>query len=115
MKKVLIVEDEPLWQRMWAVRLDGKVDIIRAYTIETAEEKFADNSDLALIVMDACVPGSFPTTISLTSQLRETFKGPMIAASSDEGYREQLMDAGCDHHATKGEVVSKVLSLLGIE
>jgi DNA-binding response OmpR family regulator len=115
MKKVLIVEDDPNWQRRWAEKLNSKVQIISAYTVETAKKIFARTPDIDAIIMDACVPGSVPTTLNLTVQFRRTFKGPIITASSDETYRQELMEAGCDHESPKEKVVSKVLSLLRLE
>ena len=114
MLKVLIVEDEERWQENYKQDLGGKVLIIEALTIKQAEEHFAANPDIAAIIMDACVPGGRPTTLPLVKKFRETFFGPMIAASSYTAYRKDLIWAGCDHEANKPDVPAKLLQILGI-
>ena len=112
--KVLVVEDEFRHQRSWKDSLHGKVEIMSAYTIEEAEGLFFANVDVALIVMDACVPGDDPTTPPLVQKMRETFFGPIIAASSDWGYRQELMAAGCDHECPKHAVPQTVVRILNL-
>lgn len=113
--KVLIVEDENKRQDFYALALMGRVEILRAQDLRTAEELFQGHPDVSLIVMDACVPGDNPTTPPLVEKIRKTFQGPMIAASSDEYYREILMNYGCDHEASKDQVPVKVRELLSLQ
>lgn len=113
-KKVLVVEDEKHWWGRWRRELDGKVILLCVPSIEEAEEQFAANSDIAAIVMDACVPGDLPTTPLLVWKLRQTFTGPMIAISSLGKYRRQLVQAGCDHESTKDALSAKLLEVLGL-
>ncbi len=112
--KVLIVEDGRGYQAHWSTRLRGKVEILSAYTIREAETLFFSSVDITAIVMDACVPGESPTTPPLVQKMRETFFGPIIAASSSEYYRQELMDAGCDHECTKTEVPQKIMEILNL-
>jgi DNA-binding NarL/FixJ family response regulator len=114
MKKVLIVEDHRFLQEQWKEELSGKVEILSAFSISEAEEKFVENSDIDLIVMDACVPGNNPNTSPLVEKFRATFVGPMIATSSISGYRQQLMRAGCDYECPKEGVVKKLSELLDL-
>lgn len=113
-KKVLFVEDRAWQQKDWLEALDGKVEIISALSIAEAEEKFTANTDIAAIVMDACVPGDEPNTIPLVKKFRETFTGPMIATSSYFGYRQMLVRAGCDHDCAKYKVPEKLCEILGL-
>lgn len=113
--KVLIVEDDRSWQNNYEDSLGDKVNIIHAFTVGEGERLFLENPDIDLVVMDACVPGDKPTTLPLTSKIRETFYGPMIAASSDEIFRKQLMKNGCDHEAEKRWVPRKIRELLGLK
>ena len=114
MKKVLIVDDDDSWQNIYALALSDQVTIIPAFTIEDGERLFFGNLDINAIVMDACVPGASPTTTPLVKKIRQTFFGPMIAASSDSKYREILMTAGCDYQAAKGDVARKIIEILGL-
>ena len=114
MKKVLIVEDEQNRYYDWHRELENKVVLIFASSFEEAEKQFTANPDIAAIVMDACVPGDWPNTPPLVRKIRETFMGPMIAISSYEKYREELLQAGCDHESTKDGMPAKVLEVLGL-
>ncbi len=113
-KKVLVVEDDKDYHEYYKQALDNKVIIISALTIEDARRIFAENPDLGAIVMDACVPGRNPTTLGLTEEFRKIFKGPMIAVSNDEDFREMLMKKGCDHESKKRDVPHKVLAVLSL-
>jgi len=113
-KKVLIVEDQECKYDRWRREFDDKVVLLFAPSIEEAEELFTANPDIAAIVMDACVPGSSPTTPPLVRKFRQTFTGPMIAISSFGSYRRQLVQAGCDHESTKDAMPAKVLEVLGL-
>ena len=112
MKKILIVEDDTYYYNEWRLELEGMVVLIFASSIKEAEQQFTTNPDLSVIVMDACVPGDRPTTPPLVQKFRETFSGPMIAISGSEQYRNQLMQAGCDHKSTKEEMSAKVKEVL---
>ncbi len=112
--KVLIVEDKDYIQARWRQALDGRVEVVSAFSIKEAMDKFATNPDVVAIVMDACVPGEEPTTPPLVTKFRETFKGPMIAASAAPWYRKELMRAGCDHESQKDDVPQKLLEILGL-
>jgi hypothetical protein len=111
--KVLFVEDEPLHFIFWAERLPKNIEIIQAFSIGEAREKFEKNPDFAAIVVDACVPGSWPNTHNLVSDFRETFSGPMIAISHLEPFRRKLLQYGCDHEAEKAEIPEKLLEVIG--
>ena len=114
LKKILAVEDLQHKQDEWRSALNGRVDFLSALTIKEAIELFDNNPDVDVVVMDACVPGDTPTTQGLIRKIRETFKGPMIACSSDSSYRRLLMSCGCDHQALKDDVPTKVLEVLGL-
>ncbi len=113
--KVLIVEDDAQWQRIYKRELNEICEVIIAETVEAGERLFAANPNVTLIIMDACVPGDEPTTLELTQKIRKTFKGPMIGASSVFNYRSALLEAGCDYSGDKGTVArTMVKELLGL-
>jgi len=113
-KKVLIVEDSEIYQKEWKKRLSGKVKILSAFTIEKAKKIFSENSDIALIVVDSCVPGVKINTQPLVRKFRESFKGPMIAASSGFYNKEKLTSAGCNHRSDKDGVPGKIREVLSL-
>lgn len=114
LKKILIVEDLRHLHEMWIIMLKEKVQIISAFTIEEAREKFKDNPDITLITIDGCVPGESFNTEPLVREFRKTFKGPIIAASRSLFFRTLLKEAGCDYECSKNELPKKILEILGI-
>ncbi|HSX24988.1 MAG TPA: hypothetical protein VLG69_03405 [Candidatus Andersenbacteria bacterium] len=112
---VLIVEDSIREQERYLEALKEKVVIVPAKSLQEANTEWENAQNIALIVMDGCVNNhDFPDTQPLIKKIRETFKGPMIAASSSSIYRQALLQAGCDHEAHKDGVPAKVLELLGL-
>jgi hypothetical protein len=77
------------------------------------KKQFRKNaSDLAAIAMDACAPRDSPNPLWLVREMRNTFKGPMIAISGSPLYREQLMMVGCDFQSPKGDLPAKIIEVL---
>ncbi len=113
--KVLIVEDGELWQEQWKGWFDGKITLLKALSIDEARRLFGQNSDLSVIVMDACVPGDWPNTQPIVTEFRKTFKGPMVATSGISDYRLTLIQAGCDYEASKLDVPQTVLRILDLQ
>lgn len=114
-KKVLLVEDNQSMHDLWRRMLVGyEIELISAFTIEEAKKQFNDNPDIEAIVMDACVPGSRPTTLRLVREFRRTFEGPMIAVSNLKSYRRKLIHAGCDYQSEKESLHLKLLEILGL-
>lgn len=109
--RVLIVEDKEEVQARYKGYLP-ELEIVSALTIPDALQAFEDNPNFDAIVMDACVPGDTPNTISLVMHFRDTYEGPMIAASSEESYRIRLMKAGCDHESNKDDLPQNLLQVL---
>lgn len=112
--KVLIVEDVELYQKRYAQMLKGKVELLQALDLKDGKRLFLENPDISLVVMDACISEDTPNSIPLVKKIRETFTGPIIAASADPSYRKFLVDAGCSHQAPKADVPSLICTILGI-
>ncbi len=113
-KVILIVDDDSTAQFIYEKGLAGMpVSIITAYTLEEAAEKFAATPAIDLIVMDGCVDsGNTLNTLPLIEKIRETYEGPMIAASSLDTYRYRMMKSGCSHEAAKPEVAALIKKIL---
>jgi CheY-like chemotaxis protein len=118
-KKVLIVDDEKDWHDNWFKTLqtqiaNGEIALVSAISIREAEDQFEADPDIAAIVMDTCVPGYRPNTMSLVRKFRSVFTGPMIAVSSDKSERRQLVGVGCNYESTKPALPAKLLGILGL-
>ncbi len=115
-KKVLVVEDSfsCFEEIQWGLK--QRVDVLHAATIEDAYDLFEKNSDVDAIIMDACVPGSSPTTMWLVEDIVQSgYAGKIIAASSMREYNNLLMKHGATHSSYKDFAAETVLKLLGLE
>lgn len=113
-EKLLIVDDDRSWQRSLARSLQEKVTLLQAFSLEQGEQIFLANPDVDLIVMDGCVPGYRLNSLPLIRKIRETYKGPIVAASSDADNREEMVRAGCSHNvrpANLFEIFKELLDL----
>jgi len=111
----MIVEDSKAWSDIIKRGLGDKVSVFCAYNLIEGARIFEENPDMAVVIMDACVPGDEPNAQILVREIRKTFKGPMIAMSSMEKFRKVLLAAGCDYEVEeKSQAAEKVFELLGI-
>ncbi|MFH1193284.1 MAG: response regulator [Candidatus Jorgensenbacteria bacterium] len=111
--KILVVEDMEEWVELWKDVLYGAAELIGAASIEEAEEKFAANPDIDVVVVDGCVPGSELNTIPLVQKFKATFKGPMIAVSGNPDFQKMLIKEGCSHECEKKDL-PEFLRTIGI-
>lgn len=105
MPMVLIIEDESDWQRIYQDRLDRDIRIIKAYSIAAARQKMLDHAPVDLMVVDGYLgpQSSLDATIQMVKDFRQTFKGPMVAASANVKTNALLMSAGCDSCVISGK------------
>jgi CheY-like chemotaxis protein len=115
MKKILIVEDSQLLQMVWKKTFAGKLEVICAFSVSEAEEKFTIHSDIIAIVMDGCVPGTEFNTGPLVIKFRAKFTGPIIAVSSFPHLRQELVSAGCSHQCDKMFLPQKLREVLNLQ
>lgn len=111
---VLLVEDDNLQSRMVERQLRGVAQVITCSTQEEAITLFVQHPNIALILLDGCVPGFSLNTIPLLQQFRMTFTGPIVAMSGNRSYRQIMMEHGCTHECGKSDVGYMVRSILGI-
>lgn len=102
--KVLIVEDEEAMQFLWRAEIEEKigddVEVLQAFTKEEGDLLLdAHAPDLAVMVVDACVPGKEPNTIGLVEKARKLLGAhrPIIAVSGNEEFQRMLETAGCNY------------------
>ena len=115
MYKVLVVEGDHRYFAMMEAVLLGRVEILRAETLEEGKQLFHNHLDVDLIIMDACAPGNESNTMEFINKLANAgYNKPVIASSSVWQYTQKLVMAGGTHRAEKHNVADKALSLLGI-
>ncbi len=115
--KVLLVDDNKDLHTTIEMGLEGEADLLSALTLESARELFTANPDIQIIVMDGCLnsaPGAVqtPETLPLIHEFRRTFRGPMIAASDFDSFREVMVLAGCDRECEKVRLLKELRFML---
>jgi DNA-binding response OmpR family regulator len=112
MRTILVIDDDPLVVEYLRVFVENRnIEFVAVQTIEEAERVFENKGELfAAICIDACVPGNKPNTVQLAKKIRSNYRGPMIAISSVEKYRLDLMRyGGCSHQSPKDSHLAKFL------
>ena len=109
--KILIIEDMLRIQEAWKMHLE-KHDhtVVQALTPHEAIDLFEENPDVDIIVLDGCI-GPLFNCLPVLREIRETFKGPIIAASSDAHFRQTMVQAGCSHECEKEQVLSLIKAI----
>ncbi|MFA4942699.1 MAG: response regulator [Patescibacteria group bacterium] len=115
--KVLIIEDDLITQELFKRQLSPYSDIIQASTLEEAENKYDDEKNITMILVDGQLGpqpdlDEGPNTVRLTTKIRKTFKGLMIAISINEESNKILKMIGCDYAVYKGDAVPLAIKLL---
>lgn len=118
---ILIIEDDD--KRQWyynkelEVRTRGRIAFLKAHDLEAAQKLFTHNTEqIDLIVVDEQLPESNKTGELIFSDdfvriIRQSFKGPIIAAPDNH----RLRLAGCDYWVNnKDEVPDKVIKVLDL-
>lgn len=101
--KVLIIEDNEAQQRLWRMLIEdamqGNVEVLQAFTKEEGDLLLdAHVADIAVLVVDACVPGREINTIELVEKARG-LRGtglPIVAVSGQPDFQTVLQKVGCD-------------------
>jgi DNA-binding NtrC family response regulator len=117
MYTILIIDDEVDIQKKYAEALEQRVTIIPVHSLPELNRAWENySSTVALVVVDGQLSlRSKSVDMNLHVQwMRETFKGPMIAASSSDKFRLELMQNGCSHQCPKEKVPALVLELLAL-
>lgn len=111
--KILIIDDDRTCMELWTQLFErNNIDVKSAYSIAEARSFESQLGNFALIAMDACVPGSKPTTYDLLRDFRAKYNGVIVSISSDEEYRRQMIKLGCDAESDKMRLVAKVVGQL---
>lgn len=92
------------------------ITILSATSDEEAREQFRFNTDLNVIVVDACIENKRSTTLELVKEFREIFdfKGIIIGTSTALMFLDQLTQAGCNERSSVDDLPRKALEVLGL-
>lgn len=111
---ILIIEDSLDIQQRYRRRIARDIEIIAAYDLGDAMQKIDQLSGLQAIVFDGSLDFTNAlVTIPLVKQAQQRHTCPLIAASRDRNYRNQLVEAGCTHQASKESLPAVINRLLG--
>jgi len=101
---------------------DRAIQLVHAYTIQEGLTRFYLNQQqLTVIILDGCVgcTSSTANTIPIAEMVSEYWKSLgdgvqrlLVAASSSDGMRDQLLRAGCHQGRNKRDVPELVLQHL---
>ena len=94
-KKMLVIEDEKMWQDIIMDHHGEEFEIIQAYSESETIQKFSENPDIAIILMGGSVCIG-ETTVELIEELRPKFTGIMVGISSSDKTNRLLFVAGRD-------------------
>ncbi len=114
---VFVVDDDRMLHKVLIMKLGRGMTILSAHTLGEARNLFATYPDIRLIVLDGCLLHSslqakMPDTLPLVGEFRKTFRGPIIAASSNPDFRQMMMAAGCDHECDDKDQLPRVIGRL---
>ena len=101
--KILIVERAESAQKYYSYVLHEYGEILRANSIEQTLEHLFLHPDIAVVLMTSrLISRDEPDTLGLIVSLRKShYRGPIIAISTDPGYRRKMRAAGCTHEYDK--------------
>ena len=124
MKKILLIDDKPIFHWLWKRGIRRQFTFLHAYTTRQAKQLFAAHSDIVAVVVDACMDGPLGISLyapvyewgfntgELIQNIRGQFNGPIIASPSQWWHFEQMRLAGCTHHCWKWRVPYLLKKLL---
>ena len=115
--RVFVVDDDRMLHKVLIMKLGRGMTILSAHTLGEARNLFAAYPDIRLIVLDGCLLRSslqakMPDTLPLVGEFRKTFRGPIVAASSNPNFRQMMMGAGCDHECEDKDLLAQVIERL---
>lgn len=112
---VLLADDLPEVLEGWVNTLtEYGIPCMTASTLEDLNRGFAMyKDDISAIILDGCIPGHEVNTIEFIKMARASgYTKPIVAASSSQLYRWDMVDAGCSHQAPKNWAAHDVAELL---
>ena len=117
MKKVLLVEDSHEIQQGYKESLEGKVEVLQAYTVEQALEILErewENIDIVSLDFYLDDADFNKNTIELTQMIRSSFVTIIAIAASwhHESRETQMKLLKCQYESPKEELPELILELI---
>lgn len=113
--KILILEREEMIQMLYSRSLQGH-ELLHANNLEEAETLFrANHQTIDVIVVNGCVEHAdkeLDTGPFIQKVIASGFKGPIVATSSNEGVRQDMLKAGCTHECEKHKLVNLLKQII---
>jgi len=111
--KVLIVDDYVFWHKQIRLELKGKpITLIPARSMAQALRRLNENPDIEVIAVDDCIDSQNPNTLDFVRKVKKTFKGTMIAFTSNCNNGSLLIEAGCKFQVIKSRLAETLLEIL---
>jgi hypothetical protein len=119
-RKVLLIAKEEQTHKTWIRDLEmrcrfGSVTLRNAFSVEEAERTLKANTNISLIVIEACVAGNIGNTLPFVEKLRENFRGHVILVSNVVGYRNKVAHTEHHHTASHHTLTNRVIRVLGLD
>lgn len=119
-KEVLLVAKDEADHEKWISGLElrcrfGSVTLRNAFSIEEAERMLKANSNISLIVIEACVAGKVSNTLPFVEELKKNFEGHIILVSNVVGYRNRVPHTEHHHTASHYTLTNRVIQVLGLD
>ncbi len=97
---------------MYEATLGARFTVLTAKKVEDGYVLFATHPDIALVVMDGCVPGTQYNTGGLARDIRAMRPVPIVATSNS--HRAEQMEDGCTHQSSKSGIMALAPTILGL-
>jgi len=112
---ILLIEDTESVFSTWQDQLEANGHEVHiATTPEKALTVFRERN-WDIIVLDGCIGGHEFNCLPVLKEIRKSFSGPIVAASSDEELRASMMIQGCTHESPKPYVLAELRGIIDFE
>lgn len=103
LKRILIVDDSGDCQIAYSQKLRKIPGVSIVFVASSIKflKLWEDDKNFNLIYMDACLDSRELDTIPLIQKIRETSNCPIVAATSKDDARQEMMEAGCNYEFRK--------------
>jgi len=117
LKTVLLVEDDVSLQRCISRLITGTfgahIIVLIAGTIDEAELIFdGHNQEIDIIFLDTHLDRNV-TTFEFTRRISKVFKNSIVAISSNDNDRQDMMKLGCTHECRKSDIAIIIKRIFG--
>ena len=110
--KVLMLEDNKLFQDILKIALGNRFELIQAFTLKEAGALFAEHKEnLSAVCIDGMIESGEFNTGPFVGLAAKEFRGPIIAISGEPDVNKEMLRLGCTH-AIEGGLKIKLVKIL---